>query len=99
MTPGSLLFRSLELMIPVSINWMMRCSYGMFSPIVSSKVTDLTANSNNDTVLVVSWGHPAHPNGNILSYFVSIINLKDGSTVRNGNVSNSSIEEKDLGEL
>ena len=49
---------------------------------MSSAVTSLLADSTDDTTLVISWEPPATPNGNITSYSVSIINLKDGSAVR-----------------
>ena len=51
----------------------------------SSEVTNFQVQSTNDTTLVISWEPPATPNGNITSYSVSIINLKDGSAVRQGN--------------
>ena len=49
-------------------------------------MTNLQAESANNTTLVISWGPPATPNGSILNYFVSIINLKNGSAVRQGNI-------------
>ena len=48
---------------------------------MSSAVTNLLVEFTDDT-LVISWEPPATPNGNITSYSVSIINLKDGSAVR-----------------
>ena len=52
-------------------------------PIIeASEVTNLQAESANYTTLVISWGPPATPNGNILGYSINIINLKDGSSVR-----------------
>ena len=53
---------------------------------MSSEVTELQAESTDDSTLVISWEPPATPNGNILSYSVSIINLKDGSAVRLENI-------------
>ena len=55
-----------------------------FGYAVSSAVTHLLVESTDDTTLVISWEPPATPNGNNLSYSVSIVNLKDGSTVRQG---------------
>ena len=47
---------------------------------------NLQSESANNTTLVISWEPPAIPNGNITNYSVSIINLKDGSAVRQDNV-------------
>ncbi len=63
----------------------------------STEVSTLTADSTNSSTLVIAWESPADPNGDILGYFVSIINLKDGSTVRHEDVSTTSIIEIDLG--
>ena len=53
----------------------------------SSEVTNFVqVQSTDDTTLVISWEPPATPNGNITSYSVSIINLKDGSAVRQGSI-------------
>ena len=49
---------------------------------MSSTVTNLLAESTDDTFLAISWEPPATPNGNITSYSVRIINLKDGSAVK-----------------
>ena len=49
---------------------------------MSSAVTNLLAESTDDTSLIISWEPPATSNGNITSYSVSIINLKDGSAVK-----------------
>ena len=68
--------------------------------IESSEVSDLQLDSLNDTTLLISWGEPASPNGNILSYSINITNLKDGSTVRSENrepTDNPSFTENDLG--
>ncbi len=53
----------------------------------SREVTSLVATSPDNATLVISWGPPTNSNGDTLSYFVSIINLKDGSTVRMENMS------------
>ena len=65
----------------------------------ASEVTNLQAESANDTTLAISWEPPATPNGNITSYSVSIINLKDGSGVRQENipVEINNLTETDLG--
>ena len=62
-------------------------SQSSFSPsLEASEVMNLQVASTNNTTLVISWEPPATPNGNILSYSVSIVNLKDGSAVRQENV-------------
>ena len=48
---------------------------------VPGVVTDLQASSPNETTLVISWRPPADPNGDILSFSVSIINIGDNSIV------------------
>ena len=53
--------------------------------IESGPVSDLEVNSVNDTTLLISWGEPVSPNGNILSYSITITDLRDDSTVRNEN--------------
>ena len=42
-------------------------------------------NSTSDTTLLISWGEPVSPNGNILSYSITITDLRDDSTVRSEN--------------
>ena len=64
---------------------------------MSSAITNLQAESTDDTTLVISWEPPATPNGNILSYSVSIINLKDGSAVRQENTISTTITLTDFG--
>ena len=64
---------------------------------VSSEVINLQTVSTNDDTLVISWEPPATPNGNILSYSVSIINLKDGTTVRQENTISTTITQTNLG--
>ena len=66
---------------------------------VSSAVTNLQAESTDGTTLVISWEPPATPNGNIISYSVSIINLKDGSAVRQENTPTETLvlKETNLG--
>ena len=69
----------------------------MFFVAVSSAVTNLLVESTDDTTLVISWEPPATPNGNILSYSVSIVNLKDDSAVRQENTISTSITQTGLG--
>ena len=71
----------------------------ILSFIEASEVMNLQVESANNTTLVISWEPPATPNGNILSYSVSIINLKDGSAVRQENVSveTDNLTETNLG--
>ena len=57
------------------------CAHSLTLFTVSSAITNLDSVSNDDT-LVISWGAPVTPNGAITSYSISIINLKDGSAVR-----------------
>ena len=65
---------------------------------VSSEVILIQASSpDNDTVLVISWELPTNPNGDILTYSVSIINLKNGSTVRQDAVKATNITQTNLG--
>ena len=53
---------------------------------VSSAVVNLVADSmGNDDTLVISWELPVTPNGAITNYSINIINLKDGSAVRQEN--------------
>ena len=61
----------------------------------SSGVTGLERRTVNDTTLVISWEPPA--NGRILSYSVSIINLSDGSILRQENTVSISVIQADLG--
>ena len=49
---------------------------------MSSAVTGVQTESPNGNTLMVSWGPPENPNGDILNYSVSIINLNDGSIVQ-----------------
>ena len=51
----------------------------------SGPVSVLELNSVNDTTLLISWGEPVSPNGNILNYFIKITDLRDDSTVRSEN--------------
>ena len=65
---------------------------------VSSAVANLVADSmGNDDTLVISWGPPVTPNGAITSYSISIINLKDGSAVRQENVSIETLSVTETG--
>ena len=49
---------------------------------MSGPVRDLRTNSPDNFTLVISWKPPTTPNGNILSYTVTIENLRDGTTLR-----------------
>ena len=51
----------------------------------SGPVSALEVNSVNDTTLLISWGEPVSPNGNIISYFITIADLRGDSTVRINN--------------
>jgi hypothetical protein len=63
-----------------------------------SVVRDLQASSSNTTtVAIVSWNPPSNLNGDIVSYSVSIINLRDGSTVRQEQVNQQRYIESNLG--
>ena len=62
----------------------------------SSEVTALEANSSSGT-LFITWRPPANPNGRILNYSVSIINLSDGSILRQEKTLNTSVNQRDLG--
>ena len=53
--------------------------------IESGPVSELDLNSTGDTTLLISWGEPVSPNGNILSYSITITDLRDDSTVRSEN--------------
>ena len=65
----------------------------------SSEVTDLQVESTSDTNFIITWEPPATPNGNILSYSISISNLKDGSAVRQENIETTTITQTELGKL
>jgi hypothetical protein len=60
-------------------------------------VFNLQASSPNYTTLVISWERPTNPNGDIIGYFIGIIDLGDGSTVRWEGTVSSSIVELNLG--
>ena len=66
---------------------------------MSSEVTELQAESTDDATLVISWEPPATPNGNITSYSVSIINLKDGSAVRQESTISTTTTQTGLGTI
>ena len=69
---------------------------------MSGPVTDLQTNSPDDSTLVISWGPPTTPNGNIVSYTVRIENLRDGTTLRDimdHSAAMTSLTENDLGIL
>ena len=63
----------------------------------SSGVTSLERRTVNDTTLIISWEPPANPNGRFLSYSISIINLNDGSILRQENTVSISVVQADLG--
>ena len=63
----------------------------------SSIVTGLESRSEDNDTLIISWEPPDSPNGRLLNYSVSIINLKDGSTVRREITLDTDITETDLG--
>ena len=66
----------------------------------SGAVTDLQVNPLNATALIISWEPPANPNGFVLGYSLSITDLRDGSTVRQENVNDTStITQKELGTI
>ena len=48
-------------------------------------MSELEQNFSSDTTLLISWGEPVSPNGNILSYSITITDLRDDSTVRSEN--------------
>ena len=62
-----------------------------------SVVTDLQANSPNETTLVISWRPPADPNHDILGFSVSIINIGDNSIVVEEMISVQRYLKTDLG--
>ena len=67
----------------------------------SGPVSALELNSTSDTTLLISWGEPVSPNGNILSYSITITDLRDDSTVRSENrgaEETTSFMETNLGE-
>ena len=47
---------------------------------MSGPVSDLRTYSPDNFTLVISWSPPATPNGDILSYTVTIESLRDGTT-------------------
>ena len=51
----------------------------------SGPVSELELNTTSDTTLLISWGEPVRHNGNILSYSITITDLRDDSTVRSEN--------------
>ena len=51
----------------------------------SGPVSELELNATSDTTLLISWGEPVSPNGNILSYSITITDLRDDSNIRREN--------------
>ena len=69
---------------------------------MSGPVTDLQTNSPDDFTLVIFWRPPTTPNGNILSYTITIENLKDGTTLQdivNPSAVTTSLTENGLGTI
>jgi hypothetical protein len=64
----------------------------------SSTVTNLQAESPNDTTMLISWEPPANPNGIIFHYFISIVNLHSGGLVRRERLLSMMLAESRLGE-
>ena len=60
-------------------------------------MSSLEVNSVNDTTLLISWGEPVSPNGNILSYSITITDLRDESTIRSEAINNTDYVEINLG--
>ena len=69
---------------------------------VSGPVRDLQTNSPDNFTLVISWRPPTTPNGNILSYTVTVKNLKDGtkfSDIVDSSAVTTSFTENGLGTI
>ena len=69
---------------------------------VSGPVRDLQTNSPDNSTLVISWRPPTTPNGNILSYTVTVENLRDGTTLKDivdPSAATTSITENSLGTI
>ena len=67
---------------------------------MSGPVRDLQTNSPDNFTLVISWRPPTTPNGNILSYTVTVENLRDGTTLKDivdPSAATTSITENSLG--
>ena len=62
-------------------------------------MSELELNSVNDTTLLISWGEPVSPNGNILSYSITITDLRDDNTVSRTTEETTSFMKTNLGEL
>ena len=63
---------------------------------------DLQTNSPDNFTLVISWRPPITPNGNIISYTVTIENLRDGTTlidIVDPSAATTSLTENSLGTL
>ena len=60
-------------------------------------MTGVQSRTLNDAALVINWGPPDDPNGNIISYSVSIIDLRNGNPVRQENLIGTSLTQTDLG--
>jgi hypothetical protein len=58
---------------------------------------DIQTSNPDGNTLVFTWGPPANPNGVILNYSISIINIRDGSIVRQGSTVNTSFTQANLG--
>jgi hypothetical protein len=66
---------------------------GILSPPVFGAVKTLQTSNPDDNTLIFTWDAPDNPTGAFLNYSISIINLSDGSIVRQENTVNTSIEE------
>ena len=69
---------------------------------MSGPVRDLKTNSPDNFTLVISWRPPTTPNGNIISYTVTVENLRDGTTLRDivdPNAVTTSLTENGLGTI
>ena len=74
------------------------CSYPIHLT-ESSAVTNVSVNSMNNVTLTILWGPPVNPNGHIVSYFINIGNLSDGTIVRQEYANSFMHMESNLGEL
>ena len=57
----------------------------------------LEVNAINDTTLLISWGEPVSPNGNILSYSINITDLRDDSIINRETIDNTNYTVTNLG--
>jgi hypothetical protein len=64
---------------------------------VSGAVSNLQTSNPDDSTLVFTWEPPANPNGVILNYSISIINIRDSGVVRQDSTVNTNITQATLG--